>query len=558
MSSFIKPANRKYQVVEALVTSDPPFSKLPKAQQRAVGEIAAALVLLLGSLALSRDEVLESIVANRQILRFLFALVADEATPPDLLEDVLSCLMTLSEENAEFGQAAIDDQASHLYDLLLKLKAGTGLTAVYACGILHNIFYSLHWQDHSPGKDGACDAILIPTLARTLSQDLPAESTKRQGGPSPFESIQLAAEVVASIGTDLQATLEKASRSEARGQPESEWNGFENGADAMEEDGDDADNMEDEKGDDGDDGGDDGEDDDEEMGQDEMDADMDAVTGADHEELDGSEIDDLPTLKELLSKAIPQLVKRSQSPLNNDEAVAIQGHILSALNNIAWTVSCFDFAKGENESVYRAWAPAAKSIWSGTVAPILASDTSDVELATQITGLAWAIARSLGGNTPLRGNEHQRFMTLYQASKGLENTNEGEKKSDGDQDPLQGLGVKCIGVLGHLTRDPAPIDLNHEVGVFLNVVLKDLPETPAANAVEALNQLFDMYGDESLEHDKVFWKNNFLSHLEEVSPKVKEMAKAIDKRKCGELRAKADEVVLNLGRFIKYKRKHAP
>ena len=90
-------------------------------------------------------------------------------------------------------------------------------------------------------------------------------------------------------------------------------------------------------------------------------------------------------------------------------------------------------------------------------------------------------------------------------------------------------------------------------------VLSSLPETPAAEAVEALNQLFDIYGDENLECDReVFWKDDFLKHLEDISPKAKTMAKSIDKRLHGELRSRADEAVLNLNRFTQYKKKNRP
>ncbi|CRK40379.1 hypothetical protein BN1723_004807 [Verticillium longisporum] len=126
-------------------------------------------------------------------------------------------------------------------------------------------------------------------------------------------------------------------------------------------------------------------------------------------------------------------------------------------------------------------------------------------------------------------------------------------------DPFQGLGVKCIGVLGQLALDPTPVALNREIGVFLITVVASLPDTPAADVVEALNQLFDIYGDEDAMCDvEVFWKDNFLAQLEGVQHKVKTMVKAINKRTNSELRTRADEVVLNLARFISYKKKNKP
>lgn len=536
---------------------EPQFSKTPKAQQRVIWDIAGALVSLLGAVATARDEALEAIVANRAILRFLFVLAANDATPLDLLDELLSCLMTLSEDNLDFGQVAIDDQATRFYDLLLKFKEGSGLRAVYACGILHNIFSSLQWRDHSRGQDGACDAILIPSLTRILSQTSLSQQHSSNGNHNsrPSEVLLLALEVLASMGTDIQDAVEQPGRGGGGGRDEGEWNGFDDtgaDADAMDEDEGDGD-VEDGQSADGD------EDEDEEMGLEEMEADMEMVTGGDHGAPDGSDLDDLPTLKGLIQEAVPLAAKWSQIPLDSDEALAVQAHALSFLNNIAWAMSCFDFADGENPSIFGMWAPAAKKIWLSTVAPILVSDTADLNLAAQVTGLAWAIARSLSGNTPLAGDEHRKFIALYNASKGLDQANESGSSSETAEDPFQRIGVKCIGVLGQLARDPAPVSLNREIGVFLITVLTSLPETPGADAVEALHQIFDTYGDEkSLCDGEVFWKDNFIKHLEDVSPKVKAMAKSIDKRRFGELRSRADDAVLNLRRFITYKRKHAP
>jgi hypothetical protein len=550
------------QVVETIRASDPPFTKLVKAQQKVVLEISTALVAVLGALAIARDEILESIVANGSILRFLFVLASDVATPADLLDDVLSDLLIISEDNLRFGQAAVDDQEVRVYDRLLKLIEGKGMKAVLACGILHNLFQSLLWHDYSRGKDGASDAILIPSLTRVLEQTPLDDTTESNGhGSSSEDVLQTAVEVLAAIGTDLQAMLEKGGEGTGKvAGAEEEWTGFDDADVDLDEDepidGDDKTKSQDEEDEED-------EEEDYEMDQDEMEADMEMVTGAD-DEVDGdSDLNDLPTVKELLHRAVPQLIRWAQISPKNDEEVAVQKHALSALNNIAWTISCFDFTNGSNGGIYQAWTPVAKKIWLKTVTPILASDTADVSLATVVTSLAWATARSLGGETPLSGDEHRRFMTLYQASKGIDQQDTTAQSKDVSQnespDPFQSLGVRCLGVLGQLARDPAPIDLNRDIGVFLIGILKALPATPPADAVEALNQLFDIYGDENFDCDKeVFWKDNFLQHLDELSPGIKSMVKSIDKRNLAELRLRADEAVLNLARFIKYKRKHAP
>ncbi|EOO03941.1 putative arm-like repeat-containing protein [Phaeoacremonium minimum UCRPA7] len=535
-------------VVQALTAQSPPFAQTPKAQQRFVWDICSSVLSLVGALVVARDEIVDAIIKNEDIFRLLFTLVSYNSTPLEVFEETLTCLMALSEDNLQVSQLILADP-SNSFKQLIKFKSASGSRAVLACGVLHNMFAALEWHDHSPGQDGATDAALIPALTRLLEQTK-TETTTANGNASmtPIDVLQLALEILASIATDLQGSLEKGNKREE------EWNGI----------GDDTEMNQDQEGEeDPEEDGEHGEhrtDDDVEMDEDEMEADMEMVTGADDHVDDVSGIDDIPTLRELIQKAIPQLIRLSNAPLSSDEALAIQMHSLSALNNIAWTVSCIDFADGENGNIFQVWAPAAKRIWSKVIAPILATDTADINLAAVVASLAWAIARSLQGSVPLSGDEHRKFMSLYQASKKLDQDKEAATPSESDpEDPFQGLGVKCIGVLGQLGRDPAPIPLNREIGIFLITVLSSLPEIPTAEAIEALNQLFDIYGDEKLECDReVFWKDNFLKHLEEISPKAKTMAKSIDKRAQGELRSRADEAVLNLNRFIQYKKKNKP
>ncbi|KAK0620383.1 hypothetical protein B0T14DRAFT_521291 [Immersiella caudata] len=547
-------------IVDTLTANGPPFTKLLKAQQRLVWDIASSLLSLLGALAVARDEILDAIVANQNILRFLFRLVSTSSIPPEVFEETLSCLMTLSEDNLPIGQAITDDQETRCYEGLLKLGAGGGPAAVLACGVLHNVFSSLQWLDHSPGKQGACDAILVPSLSRALEQLSPIGGVKTNGhGASHAGIVQVALEVLASIGTDLQNTLEKGNRSQfGHSKAEEEWDGIED-----DDEGGDADAMEVDGGYDGKDDKDvSGDEDSDDDNIEDIEADMERVTGVDDNVEEGS-LDDLPTLRELIQTATPQLIRLTNISINSDDDISVQSHALSALNNIAWTLSCIDFTSEENANILTAWAPTARKVWKKTITPVLNSDNADLNLATLVTGLAWAVARSLNGETPSDRTQHRKFIALYQAAKAHDSKqdqmqDEAKGESEEEEDPLQGLGVKCIGVLGSLARDPAPIATNRDVGVFLMTIL-GRPETPVADVIEALNQVFDIYGDEEAPCDKeVFWKDGFLKHLEDLLPRLKTLAKGVDKRKAEELRTKADEVVLNLGRFIQYKKKNPP
>jgi hypothetical protein len=357
---------------------------------------------------------------------------------------------------------------------------------------------------------------------------------------TPDQVLQLALEITASIATSLQEALEAGHEKEFEGFGDDDLN-----KDAMDaEDGeDDEDAMEDEE--------------DLEMNDDEIAAEMELVTGDGPD--DDEEESDEPTLNELIRNAAPRVLSLIQSA-GGSQNETIRDSGLSALNNIAWTMSSIDFPAANLNGLREFWSSLAQKIWNDTVAPVLASNTADIALASSITSLAWAVSRSVQGNVKIQPDEATKFMALYQASKSIDDASEkqanGSKSSPSEkEDAFQSLGVKCIGVLGTLALSPAPVPLNREIGVFLLTTLAALPDTPAAVAVESMNAIFDIYSDSSFAFDEpVFWGDGFYKHLEDILPKAKKMAKTIDKRKFEELRARANDAVLNFTRFLKYKK----
>ncbi|KAM5348180.1 hypothetical protein ACJ41O_008004 [Fusarium nematophilum] len=523
---------------ELLLSKDLEFQKRSKAEQTAILSIVSSLISLLTALAEAQDEILEAISRNPTTTRLLFLLGSDElASNPDVVSlrsDALACLMILCEDNQPLADQVVSSNDHRTYGTLLSLRKTPTGDGVLACGVLHNLFASLEGQDIALGAD---DSLLIPTLSRALNSFKPGQTTSEASGwANPIEYQQLALEILASIGTSLNTSGDAGAPpkpEKAEGKDDEEMGD----ADGVASDG---------EGPDGDD------DDDDEMDEDELEADMEMVTGADRDEED-SNIDDLPVLKALIDTALPEIIRIASLTPSDDASLRLQGHALSALNNIAWSVSLIEFSDPHNAPIQNAWDPAGRALWTQVIAPILAIDTADVDLATHVTSLAWAVARSLRGrpNTPF-ADEHRRFIALYQATRGSE-------AAQNPEDPFQALGVKCVGVLGQLALEPAPLDRNRDVGTFLITLLAGLPATPPADAVEALNQVFDVYADEGYSYDKdVFWKDNFMKHLEETLPKVRAMLKTIDKRAHGELRLRADEAVLNLNRFLAYKRKNKP
>lgn len=524
--------------------------KLPKAQQDLVWNLTSSITTLLTSLSEAQEEILESISKQPSITRFLFIIISYDVAPRNVQKEALSCLTSLTEDN----QALDGDIVANKEWLgkLSTIKNDEDLNAVEACGVLHNIFTSMQWYYHNTPEEGLSDSVLVPILvnimekAHVQSDGANGNNTIGQSVHSNADqTLQPALEIIASIATSLQDALEHATKHEKA------FEGFDNKDDVI--DGDDDDKMDADEGDLPEE--EEEEDEEDEMNDEEIDADMELVLG------DGPTDEDEPidnTLDRLVRIAAPTILLLARPFQQNSAAdSAVPSLALSALNNIAWTVSSIDFLTGRLNNLQRFWSKLVQGIWSDIISPVLASNTADIELASSITSLAWAVTRSVQGTIEIIPEEHRKFMALYQASRTIpaSRLNGSKVASNDEDDAFQSLGVKSIGVLGRLSLDPASIHLNREIGLFLLSLLADIPATPAADAVEALNQIFDIYADKSFAYDEaVFWTDGFYKHLEDTLPKTKKMAKAIDKRKHTELRARADEAVLNLGRFLKYKR----
>ncbi|CAK7266403.1 hypothetical protein SEPCBS119000_002011 [Sporothrix epigloea] len=625
-SDVLTPAAHALGQIQASLEGQEKGQKLNKAQQDFLWRITSAILDLVGQLADARDEILATIAKDVVITRALFTLAAGHESvhistaknkkgadgaasvavlPFEIQWAALATLTRLCEDEAQRAlcEMLVDDQQSGgCYGALRRLQTGGGPLAVAASSVLHAVFATLEWYDHSPGREGASDAILVPTLAGVIASQLETEAQHAESATSEEDRLtdvlSLALETLAVIGTTLKASLDKGNKDEAV------WNGIQDGeADAGVEDEDSAvfhaenganDNGDDEDEDmvDGDEetveptsqkevnpddsmdvDGDDLAHDDDNTDDDciDIERDMDCVTGVDDADGQaGDDLQDLLTLRALITDAIPQLIRlvaaRAQDAAADSLAILVDA--LSALNNIAWTVSLVDLRDGGNAAIRRAWRPVARRIWLLVVRPLLglASATStaaasaeetavDLQVADKVAGLAWALSRVLGGTTPVDAGEPARLMALREMA--VATTAAGEP----EQDPFQSLPVKCIGILGQMALDPAPADQNRDIGKYLLGVVAALPahSSSPAEVIEALNQLFDIYGDEASSCDKeVFWADNMLAAFTAALPKVKAMAKTIDKRSHVELRTRADEVVLNLGRFIQYKKKNPP
>ncbi|KAJ3096193.1 hypothetical protein HDU97_006153 [Phlyctochytrium planicorne] len=112
--------------------------------------------------------------------------------------------------------------------------------------------------------------------------------------------------------------------------------------------------------------------------------------------------------------------------------------------------------------------------------------------------------------------------------------------------------IMCVGLLGILGKAQGHIDGNRAIGDFFMSLLET--EDSVEVLSEVLNGIFDIYADKAFDYDQpVFASQNYLSRLKAVFERIRSKARAVEKRKNKAVRERADEAVMNLRAFIKYK-----
>nr|CAG8455031.1 5151_t:CDS:10 [Entrophospora candida] len=156
-----------------------------------------------------------------------------------------------------------------------------------------------------------------------------------------------------------------------------------------------------------------------------------------------------------------------------------------------------------------------------------------------LVGCLWTLARGLDGY-PFSEAQIETFIVSYHHS-----------ISDS-------MRVKIIGTLGVVARRQNAVKENKIIGDFMINVLQNLPpngSTILDCAIEALNAIYDIYADKNFDYDQyVFVQGNYLNLLQNIVDPFRVMVKSIDKRNFRDQRLRADEALINLVAFIKYKK----
>ncbi|KAJ2778639.1 hypothetical protein H4R18_004483 [Coemansia javaensis] len=161
------------------------------------------------------------------------------------------------------------------------------------------------------------------------------------------------------------------------------------------------------------------------------------------------------------------------------------------------------------------------------------------------TGCMWTLARNVGGAVPATPDQIEGLIHICEAA------------------PTVDLRVKAVGALGNIARrQPGFVDENRRIGQYLleHVVVKPLEAVARSQdaaiepIVEALDLLFDVYGDMAYDYDEpVFVRGGFLARLRQLPGPMRKLVKAVDRRKNRGLRDRSDLAAQNLRAFVDYK-----
>ncbi|RVD86594.1 uncharacterized protein DFL_004862 [Arthrobotrys flagrans] len=462
----------------------------------------------------------------------------------------------------------VTDQNEIAYDLLTKdlefvknlMRLYTGkveeapLKIAAACSTLHNVIsQSLAFADDFAEDNKIADARLIAPLTAIIRAVLSKQSPSQDEQQGLFLSLETLADVadrtVETFGHNAPGNTNGIQR-RARGNSDSPLSDLEMGYDELPE--------EDEYGEgDGDDHNHGGDDDDEEASDeelpDDLGADMAMVTGEEGTtaRASGKKPFDSPELEFLLIATIPAVLPIATSTPSSEPERNIKLTTISLLSSIARAFALLSSKTYKckltlPQSLQESYLPVTHEIWNTLITPILCSNSADIKLAEKITDLA-THTTAFTQSVSVSNNQHKSFLALYNATTSI---------------PLK---VACIKVLSNLARCQGTerIQVNKELGTFFMTTVNKLPfygdaepvDLPAPEVIiECLNAVYDVYDDADRDYDEeVFVKLGFLKYLRSFVARVRAMAKKVDRRTRFELRESADEALINLTEFIKYK-----
>ncbi|KAG5362844.1 Synchronized import protein 1 [Yarrowia sp. B02] len=226
----------------------------------------------------------------------------------------------------------------------------------------------------------------------------------------------------------------------------------------------------------------------------------------------------------------------------------LESRAMAALNNLAWTMASHEPTKDSEQ-----WQGAAQQLWTN-VFPMLEKYEGElaIDSLTSAVGVLWAVAAALDSKIDSLTVAQSDFILaqIERVTKATE-TLTADEIADYHQRAVALVGLLAMAT--GKTGSQESIALVEKVGEYLLQLLEALPETQNQVALQAVDKIFDIFGDKYPYDEPVFVNKGYLKRLEPLLPKVRHMAKKINKKQNPSLREDADAASQNLMRFIKYK-----
>lgn len=484
---------------------------------------------LLAALMSVDDQIFDSIQTTfTQLPSFLVKVIQLCVANPkilagSLLETTLELCFALSESNAGFFIGSDE------YDFSNLVYQKNASVKVYACGVLYNRFVESKINKSIKSSDNVLESILdvfmnvissvdIKTAESHVNPDIPAgtaipaanEITKKAlAARSEINAVQIALELIAAVSETIEVDPAHASGLPAGDDHE------------MEEEEVDDDDI-----------------DDDEYIETSLQFENDIDFGRDESNGEGKSA----VLELMLNSLLPAVAElRAYSSCTSRS--------LAALNNILWTLSTH--LKLDNS----AYKESLEKLWKNLV-PELSQNSTDIEALASTLGCLWNIAKKFEGAVPLEPVINTITGKTYDPVSYIINEQYGQTKTVFPQDEWVSYSAKAIGFLSVIAMGQSNIEITKAITEFLVKILQSVSELPPATMSDALNAIFDIYGDKDYSYDQeLFVNGKLLDFLVQILPAARKVTKKVNKKTHGQLREVCDQATINLARFIDYKRK---
>ncbi|KAF3918095.1 hypothetical protein ABW21_db0207681 [Orbilia brochopaga] len=515
---------------------------VPLGIQKLAWDCTNSIISLLTNLSEATLELLEAI-STPKVLAFASKLL--NPTTPDRVGIATSVFLDrVTDSNAlAFTILSMDSGCiAQLQRIVFGQDKVALLQAVAACGALNNLLIQAPADSDFTYKHCVSPGQLAEYLGAVFDTGL-ANSASRDTKQAKYTAL----DTLADIANHIRETF---------GQHSDAVDDVNGVHDNMDEDAGSDDAMED------DDGASDPDDEEEEEAHDsdsdselpdELGADLDMITGDEGTAARASNRKPRPCPElNFIVNDIDMIVRLVRSSPSDEPARRIRHASITLLSAVAHAFATITANRSRKlkftftEELLDNYSIQSTLIWDMVITPVLLSNSADIYLAEKITTLAMHIT-AFAPSVSIAKGQHHSFLALYNAAAA----------------PIP-LKAACVRVLANLAQCQGAdrIPANREIGTFLISTVNKLPylgdpvpdEVYPEVVVACLDAIYDVYADKEFDYDEeVFVQLGFLRYLRSFVGRVKGMIKRIDKRKNPELRESAEEALLNLNAFIKYK-----